>query len=378
MRHLLLGVVIIVGLVSVSVAVQWILTAEANLPAGSQSAQRTQPGPYHVDTRDIIWTDESRGTEQNNEYPGASSRTLHTTMWIPRGVTEPVPLTVYSHGFMGQKGGATFMAEHLASHGYLVVAPNFPLTNTETPGGAKLEDVVNQPADVSFVIDQTLQSQEQLDLNIDENRIGLFGLSLGGLTTTLATFHPRWKDDRVKAAVSLAGPADVFGPAFFDHADVPFLMMGGTADGIVQYEANAAPIPSRVKTGGLLTFTGGTHIGFDQFAMSFIRLFGNPDNVMCSMMPEGDSEDAGKSPFNNLFGTAEDGLLDRPKYPDMCLPTDDFMRSADQHALTKIALHAFFESHFSANADDRAGHHTFFTETIVEENDRMAYTASHR
>lgn len=45
----------------------------------------------------------------------------------------------------------------LASHGYTVVAVDYPLTNFFAPGKPKLSDVVNQPGDVSFLIDTMLK-----------------------------------------------------------------------------------------------------------------------------------------------------------------------------------------------------------------------------
>jgi predicted dienelactone hydrolase len=117
------------------------------------------------------------------------------------------------------------LAALLASHGYVVVAVDYPLTNLRAPGGPTVRDAVNQPDDVRFVIDRVLAwkpGERPFDGEIDRERIGAVGLSLGGLTTTLATFHPRLRDPRIAAAVSIAGPAAMFSPAFFATADVPF------------------------------------------------------------------------------------------------------------------------------------------------------------
>lgn len=123
----------------------------------------------------------------------------------------------------------------------------------EAPGWANSRDVVNKPADVSFLIDQIMAlegAERPFEGEIDVEQIGVFGLSLGGATTTLIAFHPEWRDARVAAAISIAGPGDVFGPHLFDHAAVPFLYIAGIADGIVDYEANARPIPDRIHDGG--------------------------------------------------------------------------------------------------------------------------------
>ena len=74
------------------------------------------------------------------------------------------------------------------------------------------------------------RAQKTFEGDIDAERIGVFGISLGGITTPLVAFHPEWRDPRVAAAISIAGAGDVFGPRFFDHAAIPFLMIAGTAD----------------------------------------------------------------------------------------------------------------------------------------------------
>ena len=82
------------------------------------------------------------------------------------------------------------MAEAMASHGYIVAAADYPLTSGSTPGGANGDDVVNQPADVSFLIDSVLNlsaDEKPFAGEVDGSRIGLSGYSLGGLTTYLTT-----------------------------------------------------------------------------------------------------------------------------------------------------------------------------------------------
>jgi predicted dienelactone hydrolase len=70
---------------------------------------------------------------------------------------------------------------------YVVVAPAFPLTSNVTPGGGHPGDVTNQPADVTFVINEVLKMSRAkaggpLAGLIDKRHIGVAGLSLGGST----------------------------------------------------------------------------------------------------------------------------------------------------------------------------------------------------
>ena len=41
---------------------------------------------------------------------------------------------------------------------------------------------------------------------------------MGGMTTTLLVFHPEYGDSRIRAAVAIAGPVEVFGKAWFVFA----------------------------------------------------------------------------------------------------------------------------------------------------------------
>ena len=77
----------------------------------------------------------------------------------------------------------------------------------------------------------------------------------------------------------------MFAPSFFTNANVPFLMIAGDADAIVDYTANAAAIPDKLAHGGaLLTLHGGSHAGFAPQNAGVMRIFGNPDRIACWAM----------------------------------------------------------------------------------------------
>ena len=226
-------------------------TAPKMLLEGSESASRLERGPNSVGYAEFDWVDRSRRTPKNGDYPGSAERQFRVSLWFPKEALGEHPLVVFSHGLMSSRKGCTHMAEHLASYGYVVVSADHPLSNAQAPGGATYLDVVNQPSDVSFLIDHVMgneASARSFKGSIDPERIGVFGISLGGATATLTAFHPEWRDSRVAAAISIAGPGDVFGSRFFEHASVPFLMIAGTSDAIVDYEINASKIPERMWT----------------------------------------------------------------------------------------------------------------------------------
>ncbi len=125
------------------------------------------------------------------------------------------PLIVFSHGNGGVRMQSIFLTEHLASHGYIVVACDHtgnaavaPLPEGVVTINAKgsLAAVEDRPKDISFLIDEmTRQNQEPksfLHQGIDLEHIGCTGHSFGGITTTIAS-----RDQRIDALMPLAGVA---------------------------------------------------------------------------------------------------------------------------------------------------------------------------
>ena len=209
----------------------------------------------------------------------------------------------------------------LASHGYVVLAANYPLTSGSAPGGANANDVSNQPEDIAFLIDSILalsDSEKPFEGAIDQNRIGLMGLSLGGLTTSLATYHPRLREPRVKAAVSIAGPSEFLSKKFDDQSRVtiPFLMIAGSADRLILHNSNAAVIPRRVTNGSLLTIEAGNHIGFINMAEPILRFFHNSDFLACAALLASVDPETDDVLTDLLFET--DGIFAERNAPQLC------------------------------------------------------------
>lgn len=377
----LIGITTILLMVGIGLGVAWIATAPDPLPRGTETASRLAPGPHAVGREEYHWIDQSRPTPQNGEYLGAAQREFPVTLWFPRNLGGRYPLLIFSHGLVSSRYGVTYMAEHLASHGHIVLAADHPLSNFDAPGGPTHVDVVNQPADVSFMIDQVLALEPSVRPfrgEIDRERIGVFGISLGGATATLVAFHPERRDRRIAAAISIGGPGDVFGLRFFDHASVHFLMIAGTSDAIVDYKINAAPIPVRFRQGGLLTIEGGTHAGFTHVTAGILRVLGNPDNIGCRAATP-DVVPQEESVFVGLFGTREQGLLTPATYRPPCGKTyDNAMRAGRQHMITKLAVRAFFGSQFAKTEQARKAHERFLTRTLPAEVPEVSYTPSGR
>lgn len=339
--------------------------------AGSESASRLADGPYRVARIDLELVDGSRPTPANRGAPGAATRTLATSIWAPEGAPGSAPLVVYSHGFISSRDEAEPLARHLASHGYVVVAPDFPLSNAAAPGGATLRDVASQPGDLRFLLDVLLEPAgvPRLPVRVDSARVAAVGLSLGGLTTTLVAFHPELRDSRVRAAVSIAGPGALFTRRFFAAARVPFLMIAGTDDLIVDYGANAPPILERAPRAALLTLAGGSHVGFAGGLPWFVDLWSHPDTLGCRELLRRLPQDVeGTSPFAPLGGPDQGILLDAGGPPPCSRgPGALAMRPRRQQIVLRLGVRAFLDAELGATPEERRAAWAYLATTLPRE-----------
>lgn len=157
------------------------------------AAELVAPGPWQVGHRDetVDYVD-----------PGNADRELHLSLWYPtedsdgdnaryflnsieaEGIWQdasvaagPFPGLVFSHGHQGYAENSSFLMEHLASHGFVVAAPDHTGNTTLDGSDRETEIYYQRPADVSAVLDWL----EASDFDLTDERIGL-GHSFGGYT----------------------------------------------------------------------------------------------------------------------------------------------------------------------------------------------------
>lgn len=351
-----------------------------DFPEGSDSEARLAAGPWSVATFGELFIDRDRSTQANGDYPGDEQRSLDGTVWYPfEAEAGPRPLLVFSHGFTSSRSNGAYLAEHLASHGFVVVAVDYPLTNMRAPGGALVEDVINQPGDVSFLINTLVGysavSGHALSGKIDPARIGVLGISLGGLTSTLSGFHPEWRDPRIGAVLSIAGPTNFFTDEFFQKVDLPFMMFAGDLDVLVPYATNAAPVLDKKPGAELVTLKGGSHTGFSG-GTALLRAMDNTDAIGCwsvgrYIKPNQESQ------WEGLFGPVELGI-DYSAPNELCTvdPLPQTMNVLRQQMIARVVITAFFEEHLASDASVREAAALFLSRTGAEEIPELSYARS--
>ena len=314
-------------------------------------------GPYGFATRDLVLVDATRATPPNRSYPGSPARTLPTRVYYPalpashlREQPVPVaggarfPLVAYAHGFTSRGEPARHMAEYLATHGYIVAAPLFPLSRGDAPGGPTVADVSRQPGDLAFVLKAiTSLGGEHRDLAAaaDGSRQGLVGFSAGGLTALLAVYHPALHIDGIDAAVVEAPVSCFLGQPVYQRA-LPVLMLAGTADELVPREGPERAFqlaPSPVVLAELL---GGTHSGFSNTERPAVT---NTDVLECERLLSSDPTQDDLILQQSIEQGAGPGAFDDAICGDLCsvrLPQTMGARRQDQ--IARAATLAHFEA----------------------------------
>ena len=366
-----LAVVLIVVLLGSGAAFWLFKMPEQVRPDGPISQQRYKAGLYKVIHESFSAVDTSRPTQPNRSYPGAVDRTFKGSIWRAAGVKQPMPLLVYSHGFMSFHDEGVYVATLLASQGYTVVSVNYPLTHFFAPGKPQIEDVVNQPADVSFLIDTVLarsaDADDVLHNTMDPARIAVAGLSLGGLTSELVAFHSKVMDQRIKASVSIAGPAAMLTSTFFQAHPIPFMMVSGDSDAMVPYEVNALPIPQKYPGSILVTMKGGSHAGFSAMAATVLRFYSNPDSLGCAKLKEG-LHDVKDNFMESLTGEQYGVVVTDRRMPCTNGVLEVAMNAARQQMFTALAIDAFLDGVFADSVEERNTAQQFLKQQLMQEN----------
>ncbi|HZP56393.1 MAG TPA: dienelactone hydrolase family protein [Dehalococcoidia bacterium] len=330
-------------------------------PAASWEAA-TQPGPFAVGVTTVEVVDTSRPTAANGSFPGSPERRMKVEVWYPavpdasradgRDLTldasdAPYPLIVFAHGFTASRVQSTTYTRHLASHGYVVAAPDFPLTSGGAPGGPRIADLVNQPKDVSFVIDRMLAFSDE-DGNrfhgaIDAAHIGLTGHSLGAFTTILALYGPD-RDPRIDAALPLSGSGCLLTPGETQGVTTPVMFMIGSDDLIVAPAGNRRAYDLAHAPRYWVELVGGGHVRFADADIDDARVLGPLQRVLSG----GNGGASAGTPVS--APTPRAGDVTSCAFPAES-PGDPPITLARQQELLRAFATPFFDAYLRGSAD---------------------------
>jgi predicted dienelactone hydrolase len=178
---------------------------------------------------------------------GAPVRQLQTTLLYPavgapngrenQGGAPDVahghyPLVVFSQGFDVSAASYSALLDAWASAGYVVAAPTYPRTDPSDPAGPSEEDLVNHPADISYLLRALLSlPPASIAPVIQSSEVAVVGQSDGADVSLAVADNSCCRVNAVKAAVLLSGAELAsFGGSYYRSKPVPLLVVQGDSD----------------------------------------------------------------------------------------------------------------------------------------------------
>jgi predicted dienelactone hydrolase len=243
------------------------------------------PGPYPVGVTEIVFERPSSTT--------GKPRILNTLVWYPaadsaRGATEddvlhgvrdappttdnrPLPIIMFSHGSGGLTWQSTYYTTHLASYGFVVVAPPHPGNTAAdcmpcTDMAALADAFLNRPTDVTFALESMLKLNDDpasmFYQALDGKRVGMSGHSFGGLVTLQLAASNGAKP--FLAALAMAPAVGGVAPSPGTSVPIPLMIMGGGMDYICPVENDREYLGSLQSSSPhyLVVFPRGGHLAY--------------------------------------------------------------------------------------------------------------------
>ena len=219
-------------------------------PAAAGQGLRGLP----VSTTTLSFVDSSRPVVTGGATVD-SARRLPTIVYVPQGPSGPLPLVVFAHGYQLGPSDYERVCRQMASAGYVVAAPSFPLADATRGNGLDRDDLPNEATDVSFVITALLDSS--IGQRLDPSHIAVVGHSDGADVALMVGYQSGKVDPRVGAVVAMSpdamtGPIAAGGP--------PLLLEHGDADTIVPYSNSTMVFDQVGAPRWFLTLHGADHL----------------------------------------------------------------------------------------------------------------------
>jgi pimeloyl-ACP methyl ester carboxylesterase len=251
---------------------------------------------------------------------------------------EPWPVVVFSHGFGGFRQQSVDLTTHLASRGYVVLSADHtsrwigglvPCLLTTTISDCALSfDPSADPAvdDVVAMLDWVASPTGAFVDHVDASRVGMFGHSAGGGTTTAIANT----DPRVQAALAMAGA----GPF---EADIPSAVLGGSCDGVVPEAGEGGLAESGLTaSAGYGSIAGAGHLAFSDLCELDLGALG---------AQIGERDDANGLFLDGLIQLGTDGCPGGQPADTLPACADGFLDLDVSTPLLRWTVAAFFDEH---------------------------------
>lgn len=282
-----------------------------------------QWGPYTIGTRVKNWVDPARGNRPVTTrlwYPvvekGGDKATYFDAILLKvqgkaldKGTADkakgPFPVVLFSHGFKGINWQSYDYTEYLASHGYVVAAPDHAgntLFDVSVSKETESKSALERPIDVRFAYDELVKLNGpgggDFEGLLDLGKVAVTGHSFGGYTALVVAgatvdvdaakagcksasnmlckggYMNYWPDGTtlkipkpipaLKTALCLAPGFHVaFGKAGLQGVNVPTVLFGGTLDGTTPVDSDIAPLYADLPSPkGKVVITGAGHMSY--------------------------------------------------------------------------------------------------------------------
>jgi pimeloyl-ACP methyl ester carboxylesterase len=231
--------------------------------------------PVAVGTTTVTLTDPTRSTPARGDTPESSSRSLsviirYPTVGMPSAdeigdapPLEPAPLVVFAHGFNSSTEVYAALLHDLAAAGYVVAAPEFPMSSSVYSGEPDESDIPEQARDISFIISELTGADAPAVVAdmIEPGQVGVVGHSDGAVTALLAAYSPDYADPRIGAVAAISGDFDTFGGDWFSTPSAPLLAIHGEYDEINPFDSSELLVDSDPYPAMLVGVSGSSHLG---------------------------------------------------------------------------------------------------------------------
>lgn len=149
----------------------------------------------------------------------------------------PYPLVVFGNGYLEPVSSYSVLLDYWVSRGYVVAAPQFPLSQGSSIGGPWESDILNQPGDlqaaISFVLARDQSSGSLLYGLVDGSAVAVAGQSDGADAALALAYNTCCSMPGIQAVISLSGAELQSYPGkYFTVPGPPLFVSQGTDDDV--------------------------------------------------------------------------------------------------------------------------------------------------